>query len=102
MRVQSSGFSDEHLGEVGVDTPIPDFVGIGQGIAGNVPTDAHMVKLVSRSSEACLDIPQAFAASKLSKGHAEKLVPASEAFDLVIAVVSCDAFAKFVDRKEFH
>ena len=36
------------------------------------------------------------------EGHAEKLVPASEAFDLVIAVVSCNAFAKFVGRKEFH
>jgi 2-C-methyl-D-erythritol 4-phosphate cytidylyltransferase len=61
-----------------------------------------MVELVSRSSETCLDIPQAFAVSELSKGHAEKLVPAGKAFDLVIAVVLCDAFAKFVDRKEVH
>ena len=64
--------------------------------------DVHMVELVSRSSEACLNIPQTFSVSKLSKGHAEKLVPAREAFDLVIAVALCDAFAKFVDRKEFH
>jgi len=100
--VQSSGLPDEHLGEVGVDSPVSDLVGIGQGIAGDVPSDAHMVELVPRSSEACLNIPQAFAVSKLGKGHAEKLVPAREAFDFVIAVVSRDAFAKFVDGEKFH
>jgi len=61
-----------------------------------------MVELVSRSSEACLDIPQALPIGKLSECHAEKLVPAGETFDLVIAVVSNNAFVKFVDRKEFH
>jgi len=100
--IQSSCLPDEHLGEVGVDAPVPDLVGIGQGIAGNVPTDTHMVELVSRSSEACLDIPQALPIGELCEGHAEKLVPVGEALDLVIAVVSNNAFAKFVDRKEFH
>ncbi|MBA7592857.1 hypothetical protein ES708_35053 [subsurface metagenome] len=100
--VQSPGLSDEHLGEVGVDAPVSDLVGIGQGIAGDVSTNAHMVELVSRSSETCLDIPQAFSVSELSKGHAEKLVPAGKSLDLVIAVVAGDAFAKFVNRKEFH
>ena len=100
--VQSPGLSDEHLGEVGVDAPVFDLVGIGQGIAGDVPTDAHMIELVSRSSEACLDIPQAFSVSELRKGHAEKLVPAGKALDRVIAIVSCDALAKFVGRKKFH
>ena len=102
MRGQSLGLPDEHLDEVGVNATVSGPVGIGQGIAGDVPTDAHMIELVSRSSEACLDIPQAFSVSELSKGHAEKLVPAGKSLDLVIAVVSCDAFAKFVDRKEFH
>ena len=44
-------------------------------------------------------LPQAFPVSELGKGHAEKLVSAGKAFDLVIAVVSCDAVAKFADRK---
>jgi len=100
--VQSSGLSDEHLGEVGVDAPVSDLVGIGQGIAGDTPPDAHMVELVSRSSEACLDIPQAFSVSELGKCHTEKLVPTGKALDLVIAVVLCDALAKFVDGEEFH
>ena len=50
----------------------------------------------------CLDIPQAFSVSELRKGHAEKLVPAGKALDRVIAIVSCDALAKFVGRKKFH
>ena len=100
--VQPSGLSDKHLGEVGVYMPVSDLVGIDQGIVRDTPSDAHMVELVFRSSETCLDIPQVFAASELSKGHAKKLVPAGKALDLVIAIVSSDAFAKFVDGKEFH
>jgi len=61
-----------------------------------------MVELVSRSSETCLDIPQALPIGELSECHAEKLVPAGEALDLVIAVVLYNTCAKFVDRKEFH
>jgi len=50
----------------------------------------------------CLDIHQAFSVSELRKGHAEKLVPAGKALDRVINIVSCDALAKLVVRKEFH
>lgn len=36
----------------------------------------------------------------MSKGHAEELVPAGERFDFVIAVISFDAFLKFVFGKK--
>jgi len=61
-----------------------------------------MIELVTRSSETCLDIPQTFSVSELGKCHTEKLIPTGKALDFVIAVVSGDAFAKFVGRKEFH
>jgi len=49
------------VGKIGVDMPIADFVGIGQVVAGNGRTDAHMVELVLLSAKAGLDISEAFA-----------------------------------------
>jgi hypothetical protein len=49
-------------------------------------------------TEASLDVPEAFPIGQLSESHAEKLVPTREVFDLVVAVVSLDAFLEFVDR----
>jgi len=38
----------------------------------------------------------------LSKGHTEKLVPARKAFDFVVAIVTVNAFVKFVNGQKVH
>jgi hypothetical protein len=38
-----------------------------------------------------------FPIGQLSEGHAEELAPAREVFDLVVTVVSLNAFLKFVN-----
>jgi len=49
-----------------------------------------------------LDISQTLSIRQLGKGHAEELVPAGEALDLVVAVVSLYALSKIVNRYEVH
>jgi hypothetical protein len=49
-----------------------------------------------------LDVAQALAKGQLRKGHAQKLIPAGEAFDLVVAVVALHALAKFVRGEKIH
>jgi len=39
---------------------------------------------------------------ELGKGHGEKLIPAGEALDLVVAVVTIDTLAKVVSRQQLH
>ena len=89
--------ANEDLGKVGIDPPIPDLVGMSQSIARDIPSEAHVIEFPLGRAETCLDVSEAFSIGQLSKGHAEELVPARKVFDLVLAIVSLDAFVKFVN-----
>jgi hypothetical protein len=92
---KGSGCGDEHLGEIGIDAPISH-------VARDLAAKTHVVKLGLGHAQADLNIPQALAKGQLGKGHAQILVPTGEAFDLVVAVVALDAFAKLVGWNEIH
>ena len=96
------GPANKDLGEVGVDAPVSHLVGMSQRVAGDFATDAHVVELLVGRAQAGLDVPQALPVGQLGEGHAQILVPAGEALDLVVAVVSLDAGAKLVCRQEVH
>lgn len=74
--IKFSGPVDRDVGEIGVDSPVPHLVGVGQGIPGDFPPYAHVIEFVLGSPETGLNISQAFPVGKLGKRHAEKLVPA--------------------------
>ena len=61
-----------------------------------------MIELGLCCPHTCLDVSKTFPVGQLSKGHAEVLVPAGEALDLVVAVVAFYALAKIVDRHKVH
>ena len=88
--------ANEDLGKVGKDSPISELVGMSQSIARDVPSKAHVIEFPLSRRETCLDVSEAFPIGQLSKGHAEELVPARKVLDLVVAVVSLNAFLKFV------
>lgn len=100
--VKRLGNGDQNLGEIGVDSPVSDQIGVGQGIAGNLAAKAHMIKLGLGDAKACLDISKALPEGELSKGHAKELVPTRETFDLVASFVPCNAFTELVLRQEVH
>jgi hypothetical protein len=100
--IKFSGFCDEDLREIGVNQPIPVLIGVGKGIAGNLPPDAQVIKSELDCPQTYLDVPQAFPVGALSEGHAEVLVPAREADHLVIAVVPIHAFAELVSGNKVH
>ncbi len=74
--IKFSCLVDQDLGEVGVDSPVPHLIGIGQGISGDLPPYAHVIEFVLGAPETGLNISQAFPVGQLGKRHAEKLVPA--------------------------
>jgi len=94
--VEATSLAYKDLGKVGIDSPISDLVGMSQSIARDVPSEAHMIEFPLGRTETDLDISEAFSIGQLSEGHAEKLVPARKVFHLVVAVVSLNAFLKFV------
>ena len=60
--------------EVSINPPVSGLIGVGKGIAGDLPPDAKVIKSGLGCPKADLDISQAFAISKLGKCHAEVLV----------------------------
>ena len=100
--VKLAGLSDDHLGEVCIDAPVPDRVGICQGVARDLATNAQMIQLHLGCAQAGFDVAQAFPIRQLCESQTEKLVPARESLDLVMASIPVDALVKFVGRKKVH
>src|SRR5260370_24975369 len=62
--------------------------------------ETHVVHLGPQGTEACLNIAQALSVSKLRKSHGQILIPAREAAQAGIAVVTSYATTKFPIRQE--
>ena len=100
--VQLSGRLNQHLSEVGINSSVSDLVGVGQGVSGDLASNPHVIELGFGHAQARLDIPQTFPVGQLRKSHAEELIPAGKALDLVIAVVAFYALTKFVRWDKVH
>ena len=100
--IKAAGSVDQHLSKIGVDPPIPNLIGIGQGIARDSASDAQVIQLASRRAQTGLDIAQTLSICQLGEGHRQKLVPAGKAFDLVMAVVAPDALVELVTGEKVH
>jgi len=61
-----------------------------------------MVQMVLSRPKTGFDIAKALSIGELGKGHAKELVPAREAFDLVLAFVALDTFLKIVPWQKLH
>ncbi len=68
--VQASGDADQGLSEVGMDAPVAQLVGVGQGAARYIAPDAHVVELGILGTQTGLDVAQALAIGELGEGHA--------------------------------
>ena len=100
--VEAAGRVDETLGEVGVDAPVPNLIGVGQGVARDATTDDHVIELGGLCAQAGLDIAQAFPVGDLGEGHAAILIRTSEPLDLAVAAVALHATPKGVPWQMIH
>ena len=94
--VKRAGLPNQTLRQRGVNAPVAGFVGVGQRGAGNVAAQSQMVELSLARTQAGFDIPQAFAIGQLGEGQTEKLIPAGEAADFVVATIAGDATLKLL------
>lgn len=94
--VEAPSTANKDLSKVGINSPVSDLVGMSQSIARDISSETHMIKFSLSRTKTCFDVSKALPIRQLSEGHTEKLVPAREMFDLVVAVVSLDTLVKFV------
>jgi hypothetical protein len=90
------------MSKVGVDTPIPFFVRIGQRTSRNLPTDPCVIKLGLHGPQTDLDIAKTLLISQLSKSHAKELIETRERSNPVFALISTNTFVELVSWKEAH
>lgn len=61
-----------------------------------------MIELVALGFEAGFDIAQTFPVGELSKSHTATLILATEALDVLVAIVALNATAKGMQRQMIH
>jgi hypothetical protein len=90
------------LSEVSIDPPIPSAIGVSQGAMRHWRSESQVVELVAARAQTNFYIFKTLAIGDLSKGHGEKLIPAREATNLVVAVVTSDTPPKLFGVDPFH
>src|SRR6185295_2769594 len=100
--VETSCHSNQTLSKVTVDAPVPSCVGIGQGVASDLRTNAEMVEFGRLSPKTSFDIAQAFAKRQLRECHRQVLIQTSEMLDFVMSTITGDATPKGCQRQMFH
>jgi hypothetical protein len=56
MRIHGPRDASEHLSEIGEDTPVVSFVGVGRIAAGDSPAKAHVVKPGADGAQASFNV----------------------------------------------
>lgn len=100
--IQIASMPDQHLGKVGVDTPIAKAIGIRESAASNVSTKTQVIQFRRDRTQTSFDIAQTFALGKLSEGHRQKLIATRETTDPMVPAITPHGFVEFVTRKEVH
>jgi len=90
------------LGEVGVDAPVPRFVGIGQVVARDSAAYAHVIEPGLHGLQTGHNIAAALPISQLGEGQTEELVEARESPNFVVPLIAPDTFSKLVQRQKSH
>jgi len=100
--IQSTRLMNQDLREVGIDTPITVFIGVGESITGNIAADTHVVKFMVLRPEACFDVAETLAVCELRESQTAKLITAGKVNNFVIATIPLDTFTKFVGGQKVH
>ena len=102
VHVKRAGNADQALCEVGIDAPVSNRIRIGQRVARHRTAKAHVIELGGLAAQTGFDVAQTLAIGQLGECHTQKLVEASEVFDLVLPVVPSDTSAESGQRQVRH
>jgi len=102
VSIQGPRDADQHLGEICVDAPIARLVGARQRRARRSTAEPHVIQFAMHGMKTCFDVAQTLAVSQLGEGHRQKLIPAREALEVVVASITGDAFLKLLVWKILH
>jgi hypothetical protein len=100
--VEPARRGDEPLREVRVESPVAGRIGVGERITGDMAADAEVIELRGLCPQARFDVAQTLSVGQLRKRHAQVLIEAGEALDLVFGLIPGDAAPEGLQRKMVH
>jgi len=100
--IKLSRLGDQPMGELRVNAPVAQLVGIGQRRSTHRFAKPHVVELRGLSRQADLDIAQALSIGQLRKRHRAILLGAAQRSDPSIAVVTRNNPREGAPRQKFH
>ena len=86
--IQEARTMDQPLREVGIDPPVPAFVGVRQGRAPNRASEPAMVELARLRLETGLDVAQALPPGQLRERHGPILLRTPQAPNAVVPPIT--------------
>src|ERR1035437_7509405 len=98
--VERGGLLDEDVGEVGEDTPVAIFVGIGQRAAGGGLADAGVIEFRAEGRQTGFDVAQTFAPGQLGESEHEELFVGGQLADAEVPVITRDTLVELVFWEE--
>ena len=100
--IQAPGFPNQLPGQIGVDAPVPCFVGLRQSAAGHAALEPETVEDLASGVQASFDVAQALPVGQLGEGHGQELVPARESAHLAIPLVTLDTAPELLPVDSLH
>ena len=101
-RIELSGLTDQHLGEVGVNAPVAGFVRVGQRRAPNRFAEPHVIKLRDLGRQAGFDVSETFSRGQLGKRHNPEMFGTAQRLDVTVAAIPLDNPRKCCPRQKIH
>ena len=102
VSIEFAGLADKDLSEVGVDSPVASFVGIGQRGTGDISSKACVIEFGLHGTKTGLNSSKTVSIGELSESHTIELIQTREVSDATFAVILSDSFAEFVYWEEVH
>ena len=85
VAVKIAGEPNQFLGEVAVNAPVANLVGVGQRVARNLPPETHVIEFGLLGAQTGFDIAQAAAIGELSEQETKELIPTREVLDVNVS-----------------
>lgn len=102
LSIKPSCDADESLSEFEIDSPISDFVGVGYCTATDLASNSQVIELGRLCTQTGFDVSQTLSVCQLSKGHAQKMIQATETANVEVAAMLLHRAAESMPRCIFH
>src|ERR1017187_1304506 len=89
--IQLACGGNQPLREVSKDAPVPRFIRVRQRGARHLATESQVIQLALQRTQTGFDVAQTLSIGQLGEGHRQILIPAGEAAQPEVALITRDA-----------